>query len=145
MTRIYLDNCCYSRPYDDQTQIRISLESQAKLEIQDRITRDELELVSSLFIRYENSMKQNTFVRDHIEYFISRHTTTYIGVDKIPVLEPLILEIMSSGIKPMDASHLASAIIAGCDYFITTDDRILRYKTNRIRIVDPTTFIRSEE
>lgn len=23
--RIYLDNCCYNRPYDDQKQIRISL------------------------------------------------------------------------------------------------------------------------
>lgn len=29
--RVYLDNCCYNRPYDDQTQLRISLESQAKL------------------------------------------------------------------------------------------------------------------
>ena len=31
--RIYLDNCCYNRPYDNQTQIRISLETQAKLDI----------------------------------------------------------------------------------------------------------------
>ena len=30
-TRVYLDNCCYNRPYDDQSQVRISLESQAKL------------------------------------------------------------------------------------------------------------------
>lgn len=29
--RIYLDNCSYNRPYDDQSQLRISLESQAKL------------------------------------------------------------------------------------------------------------------
>ena len=29
--RIYLDNCCYNRPYDDQSQIRISLEAQAKI------------------------------------------------------------------------------------------------------------------
>ena len=32
--RVYLDNCCYNRPYDDQTQLRISLESQAKLYVQ---------------------------------------------------------------------------------------------------------------
>ena len=25
--RIYLDNCCYNRPYDDQSQIRISSEN----------------------------------------------------------------------------------------------------------------------
>ena len=26
---IYLDNCCYNRPYDDQSYMRINLETQA--------------------------------------------------------------------------------------------------------------------
>ncbi len=29
--KIYLDNCCYNRPFDDQTQERIHLESEAIL------------------------------------------------------------------------------------------------------------------
>ena len=29
--RLYFDNCCYNRPFDDQSQIRIALESQAKI------------------------------------------------------------------------------------------------------------------
>ena len=33
LVRIYLDNYCYNRPYDDQTQLRISLESPAYLHI----------------------------------------------------------------------------------------------------------------
>ena len=28
--RIYLDNCCYNRPYDDQSKIRIRLETKMK-------------------------------------------------------------------------------------------------------------------
>lgn len=47
MIRVYLDNCCYNRPYDDQTQLRISLEAQAKIYIQGMIRNDELELASS--------------------------------------------------------------------------------------------------
>ncbi len=35
--RIYLDNCCFNRPYDDQSQLRISLETQAKLYVQNLI------------------------------------------------------------------------------------------------------------
>jgi hypothetical protein len=31
--RIYLDNCAYNRPFDDQSQIRISLEAQASAAI----------------------------------------------------------------------------------------------------------------
>ncbi len=29
--KIYLDNCCFNRPFDDQSQLRILLESEAKL------------------------------------------------------------------------------------------------------------------
>lgn len=30
---IYLDNCCYNRPFDDQTQERIHLESEVILKV----------------------------------------------------------------------------------------------------------------
>lgn len=53
--RVYLDNCCYNRPYDDQSQLRISLETQAKLHIQDLIKEQQLELVTSYVLWYENS------------------------------------------------------------------------------------------
>ena len=31
--KVYLDNCAYNRPYDDQSQAKIELETQAKLKI----------------------------------------------------------------------------------------------------------------
>ena len=53
--RIYLDNCCFNRPYDDQRQISVSLDTQAKLYVQDKIKARELELVTSFVLNYENS------------------------------------------------------------------------------------------
>ena len=35
--KIYLDNCCFNRPFDDQSQIKIHIEAQAKLDIQKNI------------------------------------------------------------------------------------------------------------
>ena len=32
--RVYLDNCCYNRPFDPQTDLRISLETAAKMRVQ---------------------------------------------------------------------------------------------------------------
>jgi hypothetical protein len=29
--KIYLDNCCYNRPFDNQLQMKIRLETEAKL------------------------------------------------------------------------------------------------------------------
>lgn len=37
MNRLYLDNCCFNRPYDDQESKVIRLESEAKMMIQEKI------------------------------------------------------------------------------------------------------------
>ena len=34
MTRIYLDNCCFNRPYDNQENIKVQIETESKLYIQ---------------------------------------------------------------------------------------------------------------
>ena len=57
--RIYLDNCSYNRPYDDQSQICIYLETQAKLHIQDMIRKGDLELVTSYVLDYENDRNRS--------------------------------------------------------------------------------------
>ena len=45
----------------------------------------------------------------------------------------------------MDSAHVVAAIVAGCDYFITTDDRKLKYRTDRIKIVTPIQFVTENE
>jgi len=37
--KIYLDTCCYNRPFDDQNQLKIELESIAKLYIPNEIKK----------------------------------------------------------------------------------------------------------
>ena len=39
--RIYLDNCCYNRPFDEQAQIKVFLETVAKLSIQQKMREGE--------------------------------------------------------------------------------------------------------
>ena len=53
--KVYLDSCCYNRPYDDQNYLSISLETQAKLLIQLLIKEKRLDLASSFILDYENS------------------------------------------------------------------------------------------
>lgn len=61
MTRVYLDNCCYNRPFDDQGNLIVHLETQAKLAIQQMIKNNELELVWSDVLTYENN--RNPFTK----------------------------------------------------------------------------------
>ena len=49
---------------------------------------------------------------------------------------------MQTGVKEKDAVHVTCAIMAQCSYFITTDDRLLKYTNDKIRLVTPCEFIR---
>lgn len=76
--KIFLDNCCYNRPYDDQSQIRISLEAQAKIYIQTMIETGNFKPVSSYMLIYENSRNRIETKRKAIEQFIKDNTAIYI-------------------------------------------------------------------
>lgn len=49
--------------------------------------------------------------------------------------------LTSYGIKTYDALHIACAIYAKCDYYITTDTKLLKTKLKEIKIVNPIDFI----
>ena len=76
--RIYLDNCCFNRPYDDQSQLRISLETQAKLYIQGLIISDQFELTSSYMLDYECSKNPHEMRRTTIRSFLDKNTVVYL-------------------------------------------------------------------
>ena len=143
--RVYLDMCYYNRPYDDQSKIKASLETQAKLHIQDQIQKKQLELVASYMLRYECGQNPYEMRRRAIMQFVDTHTAAYVGLERKGEIESMATEIMNTGVKFKDACHVASAIYAGCKYFISTDKRLLKYQTDRIRLVTPIEFIAETE
>jgi len=136
---IYLDTCSYNRPFDDQTQLRISLETQAKLFIQTLIKNNKLDLVYSYVCFYENYI--NPFENKKLSIFEFSENAKYYVIENDNILVKANL-IVKKGIKPIDALHLSCAINAEADYFITVDDGILKYSTNEIKIFDPIMFIK---
>lgn len=143
--RIYLDNCSYNRPYDDQSQIRIHLETQAKLHIQDMIRQKQVELVTSYILDFENSRNRSIQKKMAIEKFMNDYTAFYVSNQNEKELEKIAAFIMETGIKEKDAYHLACAILSKCHFFVTTDDRLLKYKSENIYLVTPGEFIRRLE
>jgi predicted nucleic acid-binding protein len=134
--KIYLDNCCYNRPYDDQSQIQVSLESQAKLHIQELIRLKRLDMVSSYILDYENSQNPYQTRSITIRKFLDKNAIEYVGAAK----DPEIISI-AKGIHTADAYHIACAEYTKCNYFITTDKRLLKYKSLILQIVDPVDFV----
>ena len=143
--RVYLDNCCYNRPYDDQSQTRIHIETQAKLDIQDRIRSGYIELAASYILEAENAANPFARKRKDIQSFIDQHTKVYVSNKQDTAVRQMASEIMATGIHLMDACHIACAILSHCDVFLSTDKRILKYQSSDIRIMNPATFLIEED
>ena len=143
--RIYLDMCCYNRPYDNQSQSRIAREAQSKLHIQDLIVGGELELVGSYILDYECSCNPFEIRRSFIKDFMSKNIKLYVGAERDDIITQMAKIIMGTGVKEKDAYHLASAMYSDCDFFLTTDKRLLKFKNNRINMINPIDFVEEME
>lgn len=143
--RVYLDNCCYNRPYDDQSRLKVSMEAQAKLEIQQQIRDGKLELTTSYILEAENAVNPFAAKRTDIQSFIDHYTKVFVSDHMDAKVRQKAAEIMNSGVKLMDACHVACAILSDCDFFLTTDKRLLKYHTDAIRLMNPAAFILEQE
>lgn len=138
--RVYLDNCCFNRPFDDQSQVRIRLESEAKLEIQQRIKDRKIELAWSYVLDYEG--EANPFEQRR-EVVARWKALAVVDVEETDAVIRQAHEIAGRGLRAKDALHVACAMAAGCDYFLTTDDVVtkrLRESTG-MNVMNPTQFI----
>ncbi|MBI4824266.1 MAG: PIN domain protein [Nitrospirae bacterium] len=123
MVKIYLDVNIYNRPFDDQSQVRIRLETIAIFSILQRIRRGDLTLLWSFMIDYENSLNPYDDVRLEIEMASS------LAKEKIYPHEFVFTTakgLESKGVKPRDALHLACATKGRAEYFLTCDDRLIK-------------------
>ena len=141
MVKIYLDNCCYNRPFDDFTIGKNALEANAKIYIQSLVKYKGVALYYSFMSQIEIDDSPYEEQKGYILDFIEANAVGFIGKKRSAEIEALSEEIIQTGIKKKDATHLACAIIAECDYFITTDKRVINYKTDRIKAVNPISFM----
>ena len=112
--KIYLDNCCYNRPYDDQSHLTISIEAQAKMQIQSLVKAQKLQLASSFILDYENSCNPYTDRKSAITKFLNDNVFDYVGSDKSDVIAINAKKIMATGVKMKDACHIACAELMNC-------------------------------
>jgi hypothetical protein len=138
---VYLDNCCFNRPFDDQRQTRVRLEAEAKLCIQEHIRNGTLELVWSYMVDFENAA--NPFEERRTTISGWRQYAT-MDVEETAVILQSANRLTGRGLKAKDALHIACAIAGECTYFVTTDDDVLkrRQDIHDITIIDPTAFVR---
>lgn len=140
--RIYLDTCCYNRPYDDQSQNRIHDESEAVLSILHRSQGTDDIILASDILKWEIEQIPDSHRRLKVLtlYQAAKENIPYnIDIKK----QAKKLQAQSS-IRSLDSLHIASAEWGKADIFLTTDDRLVRACRNlslSIRTLNPVSYL----
>jgi predicted nucleic acid-binding protein len=143
MFKIYLDNCCYGRPFDDLSQAKINNEAQAVKKVIELSKQGKIMIVSSEFVKYEIYQIPLKEKRDKIlnsYHFIEYHVLTE-QIGKIAKY------YQSFGLKTFDSLHLAAAEINNVDFLLTTDVDFIKFSTrfsHKTGVKNPYHFIKEE-
>ena len=120
---VYLDNCVLNRPFDDQSQERIRLETEAIILLLARLQRKEWTWLGSQALELEIDK-----IPDAEQQSRLRRVLAFVGLTlELGEKEfERARELQRLGFTGFDAVHLACAEIGKADVFLTTDDRLLR-------------------
>jgi hypothetical protein len=143
MRAVSIGPCCLNRPFDDQTQDRIRLESEAVLLIIGHVHRGDWRWTGSEVLSFEVKRNPDAERRRRVEVLLASATES-VSLDER--MEQRGIELEMLGFGAFDALHLASAEDAEVDVFLTTDDGLLRRARRhrdevRVRVENPLTWL----
>jgi len=128
--KIYLDVCCLNRPFDDQSNLRVHLESEAVKTILSLCEQTQWQLLSSEVIEFEIANTIDEDKRTQLQQMTAMAT----------LIPPLTTEVLAraqfletAGLTVFDAMHLACAE-THADIFLTVDDKFLKKARSLTRL-----------
>ena len=104
--KIYLDVCCLNRPFDDQTQDRIRLETEAIISILKYSRTGKSKIIGSDVIQLEIDKTPDTIRRSQLKS-LSGYISSLIRTDK--KVKERAIELKNIGFKAFDSFHIACA------------------------------------
>lgn len=138
---IYLDNCCYNRPFDDQTQERIHLECEVILTILKMGQMKQVVIAGSDILELEMNRMQDENKKQKV---LDLYRVAGMHIPYTEKIKMRSAEIMSvSKIRAFDSLHIASAEQANADVFLTTDDKLEKMAEKLklgTRVINPLRF-----
>ena len=140
---IYLDCCCFNRPFDDLTQAKIHAEAEAVKKIMELVEAGKVINVSSQFVKYELENIKLQDKRDKVLDFY-RCDVYHVLTEHIANLAKFY---QTFKLKTFDSLHLATAEINGVDYLLTTDIDFINFAKrfdHKTKVVNPCQFLKEE-
>ncbi|MBQ7561073.1 MAG: hypothetical protein IJS99_04430 [Synergistaceae bacterium] len=140
--RIYLDTCCYNRPFDAENSEPVRLEKQAVISILKDAHKNGDIIIGSDIIKMELSGINDILKRNLVSLL-------YVNVDEeINHNESAKIKANSirsaANVKYKDSLHITLAEEGKADIFLTTDYRLIKACKNlslKFRVFNPADFM----
>lgn len=142
MLTIYLDNCCYNRPFDDRSNIKNYLEREAVLIVMQIAYEGNLKIIGSDVLEKEMVMILNPEKRKNVQSLYHSVISSTVKLDEYIIQRAKDI-VAQSSIKPFDSLHLASAE-SNADILLTTDIKFLKAANRqniKIAVKNPIDFL----
>ncbi|MDH5721681.1 MAG: PIN domain protein [Spirochaetia bacterium] len=138
--KIYLDNCCFNRPYDEPSHETIILETHAKISIQKIIKEGKIDLIWSFILEFENN--ENPYEDQYLAILDWKNIAGRI-ISPSEIIRDRAKTFIKTGIKPKDSLHISCAIEGKADYLVTTDQKLIKKcgHMTEIKILNPIDLI----
>ena len=141
--KIYLDNCCYNRPFDDQSQQRICDETNAITSIINRAKINGDIILSSDVLLFEIGEIQDSEKKAKIFSTLNKSAREKVSMNS-KIFQRANEIVKVSNVKEMDALHISSAEFGNADIFLTTGDKLIRACKNldlNVRVLNPVYYL----
>lgn len=135
-----MDVCCLKRPFDDQSQARVRLETEAILTILS-IPASVVQFLRSPAHDLENDQNPVPWRAGLVRQWLGERPMENPPAE---ALTERTRALMAQGFANFDALHLAVADLSAADVFVTTDDGLLTRAQRGValRVTDPVTLAR---
>jgi len=137
--KIYLDCCCYNRPFDDQTQEKIRIESEVILTIINMFRQNNCEIVGSSALDIEIEQIKDIAKKEKVKIFYEQTITQKMKItdDILKKMQEMSEEV---NIKKFDLLHLLLAENANANVLLTTDDKFEKASSKlnpKVKVLNP--------
>ena len=140
--KIYLDSCCFNRPFDNLSQDKIRFECEAVLVILKNSNAGICDVFQSDVLDDEISRMTNLVKKLKVLMLYSS-ASVRIEINDIIINRAKEFQ-QQANVKPFDALHLACAEYSNADILLTTDQKFINRAVksdSNVRVANPAIWL----
>jgi hypothetical protein len=142
---VYLDTCCYGRPFDLPQTPQKRAEAAAIDDILKKRERGELRIIGSTVTSFEIGQIIDAATRKTIDAYYCKFITEDVAPPAAQVYTRADILVAAGGLGALDSQHLAIAEDIGADFLLTVDKTFIKkcniLNLTTVNVMNPLDFV----